>query len=431
MNHTSAGVRGPLPTVIVSALVGSLLTAGALWVSCARDAGRNARSGATADTTAAYSDPAIEDIVIARVGDEKITVRDLDTKTRVQFAQFRDLKGADAVHQKWEVLNSMFDQYLWCLAGEKNGLDREEEFQKTLDLSRRYILSNYTIRRLVHEGAQPSEEEARRYYEENEDQFRQAARANVDHILVASRAEAERLRARVQAGADFSELARSVSRDDVSRAGAGNLGIVGLQSQLRGFDAVYPQANQAIFATPDGGISEPVQTPRGWSLFRVRDKREGRVIPFDEAREGIAQKLSKSKAHEIYQGILDEVRRETRAAIDTAAWRDYAFRALGEEEVFRMAESEGRPDHRIGWFQAIAKRNSKGERAPQALFLAGFTCAEDLRDYRRARSFFEELLDRYPQNELAESARWMLANMEKGLENLPYADQLKRKAVGD
>jgi hypothetical protein len=43
---------------------------------------------------------------------------------------------------------------------------------------------------------------------------------------------------------------------------------------------------------------------------------------------------------------------------------------------------------------------------------------------------FRQLLEKYPQSDLAGSAKWMLENMDKGLENLPYADQVKRRAYG-
>ncbi len=382
-----------------------------------------------ASSAAAYADPKVAEIVVARVGKRAITVRDVDATMKIRFTQLKDLKGADAVHQKWEILLSMFDQILWVQAGEKRGMDKEEEFVQSMELSRNFILSNYTIRRLVHEQAKPTEEEVRSYFEENEDQFRQAARALVDHLLVGTRGEAEELRRRALSGEDFSDLARRHSLDAESRSSGGSLGPVGAASVVNGFDQVYPQLNQAIFATPAGGITEPVSTPRGWSIFRVTERREARATDFEEARTGIEKKLQSKKSNELFASILDEMRREARASIDTAAWRDYAFRILGQDDVYALAESERRPEHRIGWFREFARRLPKDPRAPQALFLAGFSAAEDMRDYPRARGLFEEMIRLYPDHELVASARWMIENMEKGLENLPYADEIKRRAA--
>lgn len=382
-----------------------------------------------ASNAPAYADPKASEIVVARVGDRAIKVRDIDETMRIRFAQMKDLQGADAVHQKWEILLSMFDQYLWVRAGEKRGMDKEEEFVRSMELSRNFILSSYTIRRMVHEQAKPTDDEVRSYFEENEDQFRQAARAQVDHLLAASRGEAEQLRRRALAGEDFADLVRRHSTDQVTKSSGGSMGPVGTASVLTGFDQAYPELNRAIFATPAGGITEPVSTPRGWSIFRVNELREARVTSLEEARAGIEKKLQSKKSNEIFASILDEVRRETQASIDTAAWRDYAFRVLGKDEVYALAESERRPEHRIGWLREYARRLPEDPRSPQALFLAAFSAAEDVRDYVRARGLFEEMIRLYPQHELVPSARWMIENMEKGLENLPYAEELKRRAA--
>jgi outer membrane protein assembly factor BamD (BamD/ComL family) len=78
----------------------------------------------------------------------------------------------------------------------------------------------------------------------------------------------------------------------------------------------------------------------------------------------------------------------------------------------------------------MARHYGRSPGAAQALFMAGFTYADELQDYPRARESFEKMLAEHPQSELAESARWMLENMEKGLDNLPYADQVRRRASG-
>ena len=106
--------------------------------------------------------------------------------------------------------------------------------------------------------------------------------------------------------------------------------------------------------------------------------------------------LTGSKANQIHAGILEEVRRETKAAIDTAAWFEYAFKVLTEDEVFQIAESERQPERGVAWFKAFAKTYPKSPRAAQALFLAGFSYAENLKDYARAGALFQQLLETYP-----------------------------------
>jgi hypothetical protein len=191
-----------------------------------------------------------------------------------------------------------------------------------------------------------------------------------------------------------------------------------------------PQINQAIFATPAGQVTPVVDTPRGSCFFRVNQRNEARVMPIESVRPTIEKWLTGSKSNENNARILDEVKKDSKAAIDTTGWQDYVFSVLNEEEVFQLAESERKPDRRISWLRAIADRYPQSPRAPQALFLAGFSYAEDQKDYGRAAVLFKKMLEKYPQSELAGSAKWMIENMDKGLDNLPYADQLKRRAYG-
>ena len=74
--------------------------------------GGGSSSGAPVDGAAGLDlDPKLAKIVLAKVGRDAITVRDLDWKMRVQFPAMLDLKGISAIKQKKEVLRAMVEQY--------------------------------------------------------------------------------------------------------------------------------------------------------------------------------------------------------------------------------------------------------------------------------------------------------------------------------
>jgi hypothetical protein len=410
----------------------AFLVGGALGLACGREkppSGGTGAKDATA-TGAASMDPAVAKIVIARAGRTVITTGDLDNRVRVQFPDFKDLTGAAAVKQKWEILRAAFDQLLWVKVGERRGLDKDPEYLAQLELSRQFILSRYSQNKLVHEAAAPNEDEIRQYYEDNIDRFQRPARAIVQIVLVPTRGESEALRRRAVGGEDFADLARRYSADETSAPSGGNIGPIGLTSIVPGFSARIPAINEAVFSTPVGQITPLIETVRGFCFFRVHERTDATTTPLDEARPAVVKWLTGSRANEIHVGILDEVRRETKASIDTTAWFEYAFKVLTEEEVLQIAETEPQAERGISWFKAYVESHPQSPRAAQALFLAGFSYAENLKDYPRAGVLFRRLLDEYPQSELAGSAKWMLENMDKGLENLPYADQVRRRAFG-
>jgi hypothetical protein len=411
----------------------AFLIGGALGLACGREkspSGAPATKTAVGTNSAASLDPAVGKIVIARSGRTVITTRDLDNRVRVQFPDLKDLTGAAAVVQKWEILLAAFDQLLWVTAGERRGLDKDPEYRDQLELSRQFILARYAQNKLVNEQAAPDEDAIRQYYDDNIDRFRQPARAVVQLILVPTRGESEALRRRAAAGEDFAELARRYSKDQTSAPSGGAIGPVGVTSVVPGFPARLPALNEAIFGTPAGQVTAVIETPRGFCFFRVNERTEAKASPLDEVRPTIVKWLTSNRANQIHAGILDEVRREAKASIDTTAWFAYAFKVLTEEEILQLAESERRPERGISWFTAFAKEFPQSPRAAQALFLAGFSYAENLKDYARAGALFKQVLEKYPQSELCGSAKWMLENMGKGFENLPYADQVKRRAYG-
>jgi peptidyl-prolyl cis-trans isomerase C len=79
-------------------------------------------------------------------------------------------------------------------------------------------------------------------------------------IIVASRSEAEKLRALLLEGADFAALARQHSLDP-TRARDGELGSV-----ARG--ELLPELEAAAFALAPGELSRPIQSRRGFHLLQ-------------------------------------------------------------------------------------------------------------------------------------------------------------------
>jgi peptidyl-prolyl cis-trans isomerase SurA len=128
------------------------------------------------------------------------------------------------------------------------------------------------------------------------------------HILVkvnelVSEADAKRrllaLKERIENGADFAELAR-LNSEDASAAKGGDLG------WLAPGDTV-PEFERAMNALPVGGLSEPVQTPFGWHLIQVLERRKQDVT--DEQRKLKARLMIRErKADEAYQEFVRQLR---------------------------------------------------------------------------------------------------------------------------
>lgn len=118
------------------------------------------------------------------------------------------------------------------------------------------------------------------------------------HILSATEADAREVIRKLQAGADFSELARQRSRAaDASKGG--NLG------GFFGQDDAVPALRDATFGKPVGFISEPIHTRDGWEVVKVLDRRE---TPFEKVRGSILSRLRQQRMAEKQMQVLAGLR---------------------------------------------------------------------------------------------------------------------------
>jgi peptidyl-prolyl cis-trans isomerase C len=129
-----------------------------------------------------------------------------------------------------------------------------------------------------------------------------AVEYNAAHILVATREEADAIKAELDAGADFATLAQERSTDGAA-ANGGDLGWFGLGMMVAPFET-------AVVAMQPGTISAPVQTDFGWHLIQLKETREAAPPTLDEVREELAAEIEQT-------AIADHV-----AALEAAATID-------------------------------------------------------------------------------------------------------------
>lgn len=143
---------------------------------------------------------------------------------------------------------------------------------------------------------EPDESTCRRYYDQNSRRFRSSDLFEVSHILLAAdpKDREARIRARASAGcivaalaeqpAQFASLAALHSACP-SRAVGGNLGQIGPGQTV-------PEFERALSTIPVGAVHRtPVESRYGFHVVRVDRREEGRPLPFELVRAGIAEFL--------------------------------------------------------------------------------------------------------------------------------------------
>ncbi|MFZ4379792.1 MAG: peptidylprolyl isomerase [Polynucleobacter sp.] len=107
----------------------------------------------------------------------------------------------------------------------------------------------------------------------------------LSQILVSNETDALDLIRRIQKGELFGKLAQEYSADAASKAQGGSLGWV-MPAQ------VIPVVASAIPTMAKGSITTtPIQTPAGWVILKLDDKRAFKIPSFEEAKPQIRQAI--------------------------------------------------------------------------------------------------------------------------------------------
>jgi foldase protein PrsA len=173
------------------------------------------------------------------------------------------------------------------------------------------VLSN-KIRTQVTEASQDvSDSEIEDYYNENEQQFSQPERRDLEVILTKGQAKALEAKKAVEGGQKWSAAAKKFSVDPASKEQGGKLLGVSKGQQDPKFDA-------AIFAAVRGKVAGPVKTDAGYYVFRVTKVTKATKQGLDQSKQGIRQLLVSQKQQEELDRFSTNFRNTWRKRTDCA-----------------------------------------------------------------------------------------------------------------
>ncbi len=137
---------------------------------------------------------------------------------------------------------------------------------------------------------EPTEEKLREYYSNNEDQFRDADEVRASHIFKSVR-EAEKrddifnelceIRKKLINGLDFFEIAKTYSDKPEEEI---DLGFYKRGELMDEFEII-------TFSMKPGEVSPVFNTPHGFHLAKVTDRKLGKVQPYEDVKNIIKEEL--------------------------------------------------------------------------------------------------------------------------------------------
>jgi peptidyl-prolyl cis-trans isomerase C len=155
----------------------------------------------------------------------------------------------------------------------------------TLENERRTLLAGERLQRVTEQEV--TDEALKEAYEARFADLLPENEYNASHILVATEDEAKALIAKLEAGADFAELARENSTGP-SGPNGGDLGWFGAGQMVKPFE-------DAVLGLAVGEVSAPVETQFGWHVVKLNDMRTKAAPTLDEMREELAMDLQRQR----------------------------------------------------------------------------------------------------------------------------------------
>ncbi len=291
--------------------------------------------------------------IIARVNDQIITTSDydramkeLDQEERQRGATMQEMSVA---HK--DLLRNLIDQQLWLSKGKELGVTGETELVNRLnEIRKQYnlasledlekaaqeqgvsyedfkanirngIITQEVMRDEVGRRISVTPGEVQRYFEEHKQDYAQQESVRLSEILISTgsatngqvgeaaedpakvaeaQAKANDIEAKLHAGGDFSQLAKSFSEGTTASEG-GDLGTYKRGQLAKVFE-------DQVFNLKVGESTEPIRTKQGFVIFKVLAHTPGGVPAFKDVEQDVEQNYYMSKMEPAIREYLTKMR---------------------------------------------------------------------------------------------------------------------------
>ena len=277
----------------------------AIMCFAAACASENAPSSSTSQDK-----PASGGTVIATYGDKRFTTEDF--RREVERLPPRSRAQLTTPERRRQFVDNYILNELLAAQGRSKGYDRDPGIVRQIDdLRQRLVVQR--VMRDYQEAPVLTDDDVRKYYDQNQRLF-SGAQIHAAHILVKDEALAKDLRAQLDAAPEkFEDLAKTNSVDTATAARGGDLGFFGQGRMVAEFE-------RAAFALDEpGDLSPVVQTPFGFHIIKLLERKEGPSKPFDDVKERIRVAMLNQRRQEVVNQRFDKVKAEAKIHIDEDA----------------------------------------------------------------------------------------------------------------
>jgi peptidyl-prolyl cis-trans isomerase C len=235
----------------------------------------------------AIADPASNSKQVATVNGKVITEADM-ALANAEIG--KDVGDVPELTRRRYLLEYLIENQVFADAAESNAMDDTAEFKEKLAYTRRRMLRDMYFNQRLKDAVK--DDELLALYQEKLKVLPKEEEVHARHILVKTEDEAKALVVELSKGTDFAKLATERSIDTATKDKGGDLGFFG-----RG--KIVPQVENAAMKLAAGQTSSPVESPYGWHVIKVEERRPKPPPTFESVKQRLANAVGYKKAQDL------------------------------------------------------------------------------------------------------------------------------------
>lgn len=299
------------------------------------------------------TEAAKQSTVVAKVNGEKITLGDVDKELETTYKRMEQQYGEkfredpkakeQIIKSRQQALDSMVTEKVFLAKAKALNLVPSEEelnkevtekfdtlksklgdnFQTAMDADgfteetlKDYLKNQIIVEKAVDYAVKDvavSDADVKSYYDENKEQFKQNAGANMKHILLSTEEEAKEIKSKIDSGTSFDTLFNEYKDNKAQgkKPIAEDLGFVAYDQQ--NFDPAFLEGAKNL---KEGEVSAPVKSSFGYHIIQATGvKSEPHIPTLDEVKDKIKDMLENQKKSETLKNTIETWKKEEKAEV--------------------------------------------------------------------------------------------------------------------
>ncbi len=260
-------------------------------------------------------------------------VNNRDTIYAYDFAEFartyrlKNRLSDFTADQKITALDGFVANRVLVNEARKRGYFEREETAKDLDHFK--VLQKRHQYRLLGQAKlwEPTDEEIKAFYDAHLEDYFDSKPLYVQHILFEDSLKAEKVRQKIEDGADFREMAlKYYPGDKAVRESLFDLGYISR-------DEMPPEFWNAASILSPGDVSRPIKTKYGYHLIKLVDRKPS--VSFKDAKLRVRKRMMDERRDSVFQTWRTALLKGHKIDVDSALVREFVF----QMDVQKMPET--------------------------------------------------------------------------------------------